>query len=344
MKLTLNQTELILYYERIGSSWLVDGIYTFLVAPFGLIGIILNLFSLFIFYSIKLKRSKLYIYLRFYTINGSILCFLSSLWFISMSPLYSPFYLSYLWRFFRAYVFTMVFTIIYLISILLDLIIAFDRLAIFYTGLKKFYIKLKPHLIIISFISVSFIINLPTCFSYYVKSEQEFVNDVKYNLTIFSFNGRTSYFYSQHGLIIAYVQLFIRDILTLIVEIIISSISYYSFRKFNINRIDMDLILNQRHDSSITNRNNENMRKKLIKDRQLLLMNLILSLLSIVSHLFIFITYVLVYRGVSIELFVLVSLAIFGISFKHFLNFFIFYFFNSNFKTKCNELFKNTLL
>ena len=163
MELNLNQTGLNLYYERIGSSWLVDGIYTFLVAPFGFMGFILNLVSLFIFYSIKIKQTNLYIYLRFYSINSALICLLGGFVFLSSSPKYSPYYLSYFWLFCRAFVFSIVYTTLYFIGVLLDILIAFDRLAIFYKQIRKF-IKFNPILMICIIVLFAILINLQNCF------------------------------------------------------------------------------------------------------------------------------------------------------------------------------------
>jgi hypothetical protein len=184
LDLKLNQTELDIYYEKLGSTWLTDGIYTFLAAPFGFMGFILNLFSLYIFYSIKIKQTNLYIYLRFYSINGSLLCLVCGFGFFCMAPKYSPHYLAYFWRIYRAYIYSMVYTTLYFIAVLFDILIAFDRLAIFYTQIQKF-IKFKPILMVSLIILLSIFINLPICLSYYAKSEDEILYDVKYNLSTF---------------------------------------------------------------------------------------------------------------------------------------------------------------
>ena len=336
MNLNLNQTELILYYEKIGSTWLTDSIYTFLAAPFGFMGFILNLFSLFIFYSINIKQTNLYIYLRFYSINGSLLCLVCGFGFFCMAPKYSSHYLAYFWRFYRAYIYSMFYTTLYLIAVLIDIVIAFDRLAIFYKQIQKI-IKLNPIIMIFIIILLSIIINLPICFCYYAKSDEEILYDIKYNLSTFILNGRTSFFYSQLGNIVTYIQLFIRDILTLVIEIVISSFAFKLIRKVNLNQ------LNTNFASSITIDSIRLKRKKLFKHRQLLLMNLILNLSSTISHLVMCVSYALISRGMSMVVFVWISMAFFGVSFKHFTNFFIFYFFDKNFKKKCNEYVKKII-
>ena len=78
-----NQTDISLFNERIGSTWLLDSIYLFIITPIGFIGGILNLFSLFIMTKIKIKKTKLYQYLKFYSLNGSLACFTCAFVFLS---------------------------------------------------------------------------------------------------------------------------------------------------------------------------------------------------------------------------------------------------------------------
>ena len=58
-----NQKELI--YEKVGSSWLLDSIYLFVISPISLIGFILNICCLLVLLpKLKIKQTKLYKYLR----------------------------------------------------------------------------------------------------------------------------------------------------------------------------------------------------------------------------------------------------------------------------------------
>jgi hypothetical protein len=320
-------------YERIGSFWLPDSVYLFIISPIGLIGGFLNLFSFFILYKITITQTNLYKYLRFYSLNGSILCFIYAIIFISLSPRYYPYFLSYLSRVYRAFIFSGILTSLYFIGNLLDVIIALDRLSIFIKVYKPFT-KLNPYLMCSIVILLSTFLNLPIYFSYYVKQDEEFFNEIKYNISTFTYSGRTKLFNSMIGNLLTFVQILIRDIMTLLMEIVISSIAFYYLRKFNKTHMEINV-------SSNTNSSTrqEALNHKIKKDRQLLLLILIQILLSLFSHAFICLSYIFAIQGVTIEAIYSICICNVVICFKHFSNFFIFYFFNSNFKKKFHSLF-----
>jgi hypothetical protein len=327
-----NEIEISKLYERIGSTWILDGVYIFITAPIGFIGTVLNLFSFLILIKIKMEQTMLYSYLAFYSLNGLVICFIISLVFICYSPRYYPYYLSYFSRLNRAYLVPLVSTFFYFIGNILDIIIAIDRLSIFVKFFKPFS-QLNFYLVCLLTISLSLIINIPHFFLYYTKDDYEFFNEIKYNLSTFTYTGRTNFFYSKLGVIITYLQVFIRDIMTLFFEFIISTLAFYYLRKFNNKLIKMNRI------SSTINPNRfEILRKKIIKDRQMLLLNLIQTFLSFISHILVCMTYFYAAKGVNEELFYWMCVGYFAVCFKHFCTFFILYFFNSNFKNQLSNL------
>lgn len=322
-----------LLYERMGSSWIVDSVYLLVTTPIGFIGGILNLLSLFIIYKIKIDQTNLYKYLSFYSINGSFFCFLCSLVFIGYSPRYCSYYLGYFARIYRGILFIMIAAISYFIGNMLDIIIALDRLSIFIKSFKPFT-KYNPFIVCLVITIISILVNLPIAFSYYVKNDQEFYNDINYSLSSFVYSGRTEYFYSNLATIVSYIQVFIRDITTLVLEILTSSLALYYLKKFNKHQIEMNLFVTEMNEIR-----REVIRKRIIKDRQLLLVNLIQTIISFISHVLVCVSYVYASRGISSELFTWLCIGYLANCFKHFTNFFIFYFFNSNFKNKFKNLF-----
>ena len=317
-------------YERIGSTWLLDSIYIFVIAPIGFIGGCLNLLAFFILVQIKIKQTMLYKYLCFYSLNGTLLCFLFTTIFTAYSPRYYPYFFSYFSRINRAFSTTIITTSLYFIGNLLDFIIVLDRLSIFVKRLKPIN-KLNPYFICFMITIISLITNLPVYFSYYIKDDNEIGHEIKYNISTFTYNGRTPFFYSQIGTIITYIQIFIRDILTLLMELVISSLAFYYFKKFIKNQIEMTT--NHHQNVNTINLNHQKIvNKKVLKDRQLLLFNLIQSLLSFVSHLFVCLSYFYASQGVSTGLFNSLCIGYFAICFKHFSNYFLLFFFNSNFR------------
>ena len=320
-------------YERIGSTLLLDSVYIFIITPIGLIGFFLNLFSFYILRKIKIDQTMLYKYLAFYALNGSIICLLVSLTFTCYSPRYYPFYLSLTSRIIRAFIAPLISTIFYFVCNILDIFVALERLSIFVKTFRPLN-KLNPFLVCLIIIVISLIINFPQFLSYYVKDENELYDQIRYNISIFNYNGRTPFFFSKFGTIITYVQIFIRDILTLLIELMISSLAFYYLRKFNQKQIDLNRI-----PSKIDKKRKEIMRKKIIKDRLILLNNLIQTILSFISHVLVSIAYFYASKGVTEDLFKWLCIGFFTISFKHFSFFFMLCFFNRNFRKQLFYLF-----
>ena len=251
------EIDLLKLYERIGSTWLLDSVYVFIITPIGLTGTILNLFSFYILQKIKIDQTMLYKYLSFYTLNGSLICFLISLSFTCYSPRYYPDYLSYYSRLGRSFLVPLISTVLYFIGNLLDIIIALDRLSIFVKAFKPLT-KLNSYMVCLFITSISLILNLPHFFLYYVKNDDEFYNEIRFNISIFTFTGRTEFFYSTIGMITTYFQIIIRDILTLFMEIIISSLAFYYLRKFNQKLIDMNRYANDSNPNRQDNQRSSN--------------------------------------------------------------------------------------
>ena len=152
-----------LLYERIGSTWVLDSVYLFAIAPISFMGTILNLFSFYILLRIKIDQTMLYKYLAFYSLNGSLICFFISFTLTCYSPRYYPFYFSYFSRFNRAFLAPLVSTVIYFMCNILDILIALERLAIFVKKFKPID-KLNPYLVCFIITLIALIINFPLFF------------------------------------------------------------------------------------------------------------------------------------------------------------------------------------
>jgi hypothetical protein len=78
------------FYIRIGSTWILDSIYLYVISPLSFMAIILNALSLFIINKIKIKNATInfYEYLKVDLINGIILCLIGTCSFIGYSPRY----------------------------------------------------------------------------------------------------------------------------------------------------------------------------------------------------------------------------------------------------------------
>ena len=71
-----NQTNMVIFLsksewlEKLGFTWLMDGLYIFLVAPFDLLGMLLNLISFIVLCRPVFKKIPLFSYLKVYFINS----------------------------------------------------------------------------------------------------------------------------------------------------------------------------------------------------------------------------------------------------------------------------------
>ena len=328
------------FYTRIGSTKLSDFLYIYLLTPLCVSGILLNILSVIILFKIKIEQTKLYKYLIMYSLNSILFCFVCLFIFIPNSPRFFQHFTSLFARVYKCVILTCITSVLLSIGNFLDIIIGIDRLAIFD---KKFNFVTKYSLFRIFCIIfvLSILVNFPVYFSYYVKSDEQFLSDAKLKKLSFRYCGRTEFFKSSYGSIFTMLHLLLRDWLTLICEIITSYLSISNYRKFlamtrriNPNRTEMNIIsvgvigsgLNIDYDK------NKKWKRKNEKGRQLLLMTIILSGMSIVSHVIISVvtvfslnaTYSLLLHSLNICYFVLVL--------KHNLNFFIFFCFNTNFR------------
>lgn len=225
MNISYNLTDS--FYESIGSNWIIDTLFLTLI-PFGCLGFILNLISLIVLNNINIKNTKLYEYLKIYTLNSMFGCLLVMFSFYSYTPRYFNFSLSFPARFNRCVLFYFMYSTLYFYDNILDILIAIERLSIFINWLKKFS---KPNFISLLMFSVSVLLNLPILFWFDVKSDEEIVrlSDSEYQQ---SFCNLSKFMKSSFGLTVSILSALIRDLVTLILEILISLLTMMYLRKF----------------------------------------------------------------------------------------------------------------
>ena len=131
---------------KIGSTWTLDSFYLFVIGPFGLVGFVLNLICFAVLCQIQIAQTKLYKYLRVYSINSSLMCLILSFSFFGFSPRYFGFFREPIGIWFRCQVFAYGFFSVYLFNNLLDILIVLLRLAIFMPKLK-FLEETRPYIL-----------------------------------------------------------------------------------------------------------------------------------------------------------------------------------------------------
>jgi hypothetical protein len=315
------------FVDNLTSSIFINGLFMFLTLPFGVLGFFLNILSFIILFKIEIKNTKLYGYLKVYSILSSFNSLISGLLFTSATPRFLPYiYFSYFSRLIRTIFSIYVLTSIYFITNLLDILIAFERLSIF---IRKFQIinKINPYLTSLIITLFVFVFNLPIFFSYYIKSEQEILNDLKTNFSVFAYMGRSPFFYSTLNYYLIIFQILIRDLATLLIEIIFSCLCIHYYR----NYLQKSIQFNQNQTNNQSNRSTAVL-SKVKKGKRILKMIITMSIISIISHLVVSITYAFAINGYSRAANVAQCYGYLGISFKYFTNFFIFLYFNLNFR------------
>jgi hypothetical protein len=305
------------FYQTIGSTWIIDGINFYLVSPIGLIGFLLNLSGLCIMLKIHVNTTKLYIYLRYYCLNSALICLICGFTFVAYSPRYFSYFNNYYAIFYRCRIFNFVASSLYFYGNILDILVALERLSIFIPPLKAYSRAFSSLKIMIPIVIACFVININNYLSNYVLTQPEFDQEAVTNSSSFTYCGKNEYFYSQTRKIIAVLLVIIRDILTIIIETVLSILCIYYYRNYSTTSISTNV-----NTSRIT------------VGKRLLRMTLAILFLSNLSHLVIATTYLSSFNSNSIFLLgsYLTCSAGLSISLKHFSNFIIFFFFNTNFR------------
>jgi hypothetical protein len=320
-----------LIYKSFNTQWPIETLYVFLVTPIALTAIILNIFNYFILNKIKIATTKLYDYLKLYSIISIIMSYSYSTMFLTKTPSYLGYFPHFLLRFQRCMIGIHVSSTIYIISNFLDVFIAFERLSIFILKLRPF-VQMSALKLLFYLTLIALVINLPIYLTTTYLSDEEF--SMQYlNLTnesVIAICGRTEFYYSNLNKLLTFIQMLFRDVITLIIELVTMILCTYYYRKFS------EKFKRNSHHAIATQTNQDHSKiakRKEEKLKQNFLMITILSITSSISHLCVslaIISYII--KGLSNELSITQFITDLILSIKYTLNFFIFYFFNINFK------------
>ncbi len=324
------------FLSKAGSDYFIDSIIFFILSPLEVFGAIFNLFSLAVFYKMNKNSTFLFKMLQIYCFNSFLMCFLS----IPTSYAYAPRYLGFKFdifaRIFVCWILNYVGTTLYFVCNILDLVIAMDRLAIFDVRFKKFSGK-KPLLIYGIVIVSCSLINLPTFFRNRIMNDSEALDNLIFNIDTSSFRVilcAPGLLYNNFPSLV--FNLVLRDILTLFLEIAISSLTIHYFIKFQAKKAEMHRI-----NLGVAQNKDKNKSKKEKEDSKLTHMILYMTLLSITTHLGLFICYAgQVNKPNIFTVNYLVVFAGLSTTIKNVSNIVIFYFFNVKFKARFWAIFK----
>lgn len=325
--------DLELIYLKIGSSWTLDTIYLYFVTFMGLFGFVTNIVNIFVLFQIE--NSNFNTYLQAYSINSCIISFIGGLLVIPYSPRYIPFFSESYAQIIRCKLFTFVGPSLYMFGNILDILISLERLSTVYFIADKITKLAKPVVVCFVILFISFFINSPLYFVFRIRSSDEFYQEYVAQSTTFTYCGQTDFFrqlYSFPLFILYILIMFLRDIITLILEIVVSSICIYHYRKHQ------KRLMRLTRPTHVSDRTINHLRRIEEGGQKLLKMTICMSILSILSHLIVFFTHLFPMISTSLLnsfnyfYFVFLTIASFGL--KHISNFLLFYLFNSNFRQK----------
>ena len=374
------------FYNRIGSYLVLDYLFIILIGPLGVIGFFLNLSIFFAFLKINfIKKPILKNYFIIYTLTSYLVSAISVCYSFTRVPRFLPdVAFSYSIAFVRCKFIAVGITLNFFSNIL-DCFILCERLSIINDKFKKILSLNSYYVCLIVFILTN-LINMPQYFVNSPRNEAEFYEAMNNTQLISSFTycKKELFFYGRTGNIILYLVTFIRDILTLIIEIIMIIYSIRIFKlylnqsintqieividhvdpsinsnvskskptasptnqQFNLQVPQLQNIANQQSNVSTCQvSNNQNHQKIIIVENfsnKLTKLSILISSMSILSHLgltAVYVSYSSDTNNNSEWSHYATFLTCLFILLKYISNFFLFYFYNRNFRIYIYKIF-----
>ncbi len=352
---------------QFGSTWLLDNLYLYFITSIGFVGFFLNALSLVTLIGIR-KRQAVYIYFQMLTLNGVLLCGLLMLNFYTRTPRIFDFALTYGAGVYRCKFSYSGYTI-GLFGRLINTCILLERISVFKPKLAIFV--RKPFLILFICFSISIVTSFPTFFLYEVRLASEFKEALTslQKARNFPYCRRAEFSATVLGRIVLLAITVFRDLIWLIVEVLATVFSVILLNKFikkkqeilgssaNITNIvkpsTSDNSSNRIEKNSTTfsmSKIKENDRQKVIivnrtksysrTNKNISKMSLCFSFISIIANLTSLassIVFILISNGMLFHQLTFVNVLA-GIL-KNISNFFLFYFFNKNFRSFISKIF-----
>ena len=174
------------------------------------------------------------------------------------------------------------------------------------------------------------IVNSPVFLWNYIKSDEEFYQGAS-NLETFTYCGRTDFVNSRLGFILSSISLVLRDLITLIFEIVLNIFTTIYYNKFIKKKLELSISNNTQNNVIVP------------AEIRLFFTTIIMSLISLLCHIFSSIsTFVLINHDLdTVLIYSIILVSISSAVFKQSSNFFIFLIFDSNFRSSLIKYFKN---
>ena len=349
--LTSNPTNLPTYYDlefwyfKIGSLFFLDYVIMFILTPISLVAIALNILTFSVLNHKTFKGSAFFTYMRYYSLNNTVLAFFVMTTFITSTKRIFKFTNTYEAYVFGCYIYNPVMEIFYLNSSLLEISMVVERVLFFLPPryLKFRIAKIRMYCLILFFFSASIGWALSLFFEpgHLVVSLNK---NTKYDIyfwkpTVFS---KTSL-----GNIVSYVVYFVRDIFTLMLKIIFNIILVVLARSY-VNKImveNMNFALkissgSQLHSKKIGSKKDKNGKLISKTDRYQAYYAFFMCLFSFFENFFAITSFFFYFFNLPTFSPYLTFLSMFSRVMKHILNFCMFSKFNNLFRIGLKRTFK----
>ncbi len=304
-------------------TWLLEKFYLYLIIPMGVIGSVLNLLSLLVFLSKKLRNVALFKYMAVYSLTSLILAFSQIFFFYFTANTFYDLALSTNGRIFSCYIINSVILFSFFYGNALDIFINLER-ALNFTNKHEKLKNTSPYLISLIAFIFCLIIYTPSFMSLEIVPKDE----TYVRMAICDF---TEFVSSRLGKIILTISYLIEGPVILILVIISNLLSLISYKQFTNRKKE----LNRVNNTQVDNKKLKRIRNNEKDDRKLLFMTSYFSLFSLIFHAVQFTAQFNYFisnnvntksRGWVIFIYVL------GASVKQFFSIFFYYNFNKKFK------------
>jgi hypothetical protein len=217
-------------YDRFQMPYLSTMLNLGLFLPSTILGIILSFTSYLIFTRAEFKSLPLYTYYRYATLLSFFQSSLQLTFSLFFCQRFWPSLGSYGWNLYTSAIYSFMINAALLFRTLIDITIILDRIVLFEPK-AKFLFKYSPVVNTTAMFFISLIFCIPQIFLYKIREFPVYlINEQR--LTHFYAVSPSDFLNSTIGLIVYYVMLFARNVLTVVVEIVLNAISIFLFKRF----------------------------------------------------------------------------------------------------------------
>ena len=223
-----------IFLEKLGSTWLYDSLYFFLIVPMGIVGVLLNCISFVIFLKKGLRELNFYKYFQVYALTGVVLSLI-----LSFSFMHSPHFLfeisiSMYSRIFKCLIeASYVLPLFLFFSNALNILLNIERASSFSENLKSFK-RISPYSACFCLFMICAVINLPMYFLIDTVSD-EYINEaLSVREKAFQIKGlciRNPGSLNLFGIIATWFSFVVKELVTFILDVASNIVAIICFKK-----------------------------------------------------------------------------------------------------------------